>query len=168
MWRGATVARTSRSFGILRNPAYPDCMPAQLSDRLAKAALNDRERRVIARILSALRAELGDDLLALWLYGSRARGEADPDETHHDRRSDVDMIAILDPARNVNAFDWDFTPKLIAAVEAGGDSPSYYSLHIYSADRLRNRRQIRSFFFQEVDRDKLVLAGSALEGPAFQ
>ena len=83
----------------------------------------------------------------MWLYGSRARGEADPAETHPDRRSDIDMIAILDPRRDVSAFHWDFTPKLIDAVVAEGDSPPYYSLQMIDADWLVDRRRIRSFFF---------------------
>lgn len=140
----------------------------QLSEALARAALNDTERRAIARIVEALESDLGDDLLAVWLYGSRARGEADPNETHYDRRSDIDMIAIVDPRRKVSDFRWDFTPKLIALVEAEGDSPPYYSLQIIDADWLVNRRQIRSFFYQEVDRDKIVLAGSDLDGEEYR
>jgi predicted nucleotidyltransferase len=137
-------------------------------DPLADAALNDCERRVIRRIVSFLQAELGADLLAVWLYGSRARGEADPNETHHDRRSDIDMIAIVEPSRDADAFSWELTPRVIEAADAEGDSPAYYSVHVYDADRLRNRRQIRSFFFQEVDRDKIVLAGSDLGDPRFK
>lgn len=138
-------------------------MVSQLPDALAKAALNPTERRAVERIVALLRDELGGDLLAVWLYGSRARGDADPNETHYDRRSDIDMMAIVGPGRDADAFGWDFTPKLIEVVEAEGDSPPYYSLRIYGVDWLRDRRRIRSFFFQEVDRDKLVLAGSALE-----
>jgi predicted nucleotidyltransferase len=140
----------------------------RLDDPLAAAALSERERRVLRRLVGLLRSELGDDLLAVWLYGSRARGEADPEETHHDRRSDIDLMAILSASRDVSAFKWKFTPKLIELVEAEGDSPPYYSLHMYDADRLRDRRRIRSFFFQEVDRDKIVLAGSALDSAEFR
>lgn len=138
-------------------------MATQLDNALAGPALNGTERRAIARIADLLEAELGDDLLALWLYGSRARGEADPNETHYDRRSDIDMMAIVGPARDVSAFSWDFSPKLISAVEAEGDSPPYYSLHFHELAWLIDRRRIRSFFIQEVDRDKIVLAGSGLE-----
>ncbi|MGE5282511.1 MAG: hypothetical protein ACM3N0_09380 [Chloroflexota bacterium] len=138
-------------------------MAVELSAALARAALNETERRAVTRIVALLESELGEDLLAVWLYGSRARGEADPDETHYDRRSDIDMMAIVDPRRDVDSFKWDFTPKMIDAVAAEGDSPPYYSMHMYDADWLRNRRQIRSFFFQEVDRDKIVLAGGDLE-----
>jgi predicted nucleotidyltransferase len=140
----------------------------QLSEALARAALSETERRAITRIVEALRADLGDDLLAVWLYGSRARGEADPNETHYDRRSDIDMIAIVDPPRKASDVSWDFTPKLIELVAAEGDSPAYYSLQIIDAGWLIDRRQIRSFFYQEVDRDKIVLAGSPLDTEEYQ
>jgi len=143
-------------------------MAPRLADALAAAALNETERRAVARIVALLEEGLGEDLLAVWLYGSRARGEADPNETHYDRRSDIDMIAIVDARRDVRAFDWDFMPKLIDAVDAEGDSPPYYSLRFYDADYLRDRRRIRSFFFQEVDRDKIVLAGGDLEGEEYR
>lgn len=143
-------------------------MSAQLSEALAGAALNDTERRVIDRIVEILRVELGEDLLAVWLYGSRARGEADPTETDPDRRSDVDLLVIVDPARDAGEFSWRLTPLVIEAVEAEGDSPVWYSVLVWDADRLRDRRAIRSFFAGEVDRDKIVLAGSALEGADFE
>ena len=143
-------------------------MQAQLDTALAKAALKETERRAIARVVALLEEELGDDLLAVWLYGSRARGEADPDETDFDRRSDIDMMAIVGSGRDAGALSWELTPKLMAAVEAEGDSPPYYSLRFYDADFLRDRRRIRSFFFQEVDRDKLILAGNDLEGDEYR
>jgi predicted nucleotidyltransferase len=143
-------------------------MSSRLTDTLAGAALSDTERRVVERIVSALQQKLGDDLLAVWLYGSRARGEADPTEMDDDRRSDVDMIAIVDPSTGWSTAGGQAVPLVFAAAEAEGDSPAYYSLHVYDADRLRDRRRIRSFFFQEVDRDKLVLAGGGLEGGEYR
>jgi predicted nucleotidyltransferase len=138
-------------------------MASQLSDDLGRTALNPTEHRAVKRIVAALQAELGDDLLAVWLYGSRARGEADPNETHYDRRSDIDMMAILGPRRDADAFKRDFISQMIGIVEAEGDASPYYSLRIYGVEWLRDRRRIRSFFFQEVDRDKIVLAGGDLE-----
>jgi hypothetical protein len=78
------------------------------------------------------------------------------------------MMAIVGPGRDASAFSWEFTPKLIAAVEAEGDSPPYYSLRFCDADWLIDRRRIRSFFFAEVDRDKLVLAGGDLDGGEYR
>lgn len=139
-------------------------MVQPLSDALAAAALNPTERRVLERLVATLRSELGEQLLAIWLYGSRARGEADPTETDPDLRSDIDLLAILAPPRDATAVSWDVQPRLEAIADAEGDSPVYYSLRFFDAEWLRGRREIESFFIQEVDRDKIVLAGSTLEG----
>lgn len=140
----------------------------QLHDALSHAALNETERRVVERLVARLRSELGSNLLAVWLYGSRARGEADPSESDPDRRSDVDLIAILAPGRNATDAAWQVQPQLEAIADAEGDSPVYYSLRFYDAEFLRERRAIRDFFFQEVDRDKLVLAGGDLDGEEYR
>jgi predicted nucleotidyltransferase len=42
---------------------------------LATASLSDAERRALDRFVAAVQRELGDELHAVWLYGSRARGE---------------------------------------------------------------------------------------------
>jgi predicted nucleotidyltransferase len=141
-------------------------MPTQLADALSTAALNQTERRAIARIVDFMRDELGEDLLAVWLYGSRARGEADPSETDPDRRSDVDLIAIVASGRDAGEVSWALRPRWEALVAAEGDSPVYYSLRFYDAEFLRERRAIRDFFFQEVDRDRLILHGDGLPGYA--
>lgn len=41
-------------------------------------------------------------------------------------------------------------------------------MQLHELEWLIDRRRIRSFFFQEVDHDKLVLAGSDLEGEAYR
>jgi predicted nucleotidyltransferase len=138
----------------------------QLDDALAAAALNETERRVVERLVVRLRDELDEDLLAVWLYGSRARGEADPRETDPDRRSDIDLIAIVASGRDAGEASWELRPRWEALVAAEGDSPVYYSLRFYDAEFLRERRAIRDFFFQEVDRDRLILHGDALPGYA--
>lgn len=139
-------------------------MVAHHPDALGEAQLTAVERRVVERLLSSLERELGDDLLAVWLYGSRARGEADLTLTGPDTRSDVDLMVIVAPA----AADWDQMHENSVrlaneAADADGDDPVWYSVLVYDLDRLRDRRQIRSFFIQEVDRDKVVLMGSPLE-----
>jgi predicted nucleotidyltransferase len=127
----------------------------QLDDALAGAVLSDAERRTVQRFVPMLRAELGDDLRAVWLYGSRARGERPHPE------SDVDLMVIAagDCERNRDAA----LGLSAQAAEAEGESPFTYSVHTYTPEWLRGRREIESFFIQEVDRDKIVLDGSALE-----
>lgn len=123
-------------------------------DPLAEALLTESERRVVERFASRLRDELGDDLHALWLYGSRARGEMHAD-------SDVDLLVIADDGRGrCRRTAGDLSE---AAAIAEGESPFTFSVHTHDLQWLRERRAIESFFIQEVDRDKLVLVGSGLE-----
>lgn len=45
---------------------------------------------------------------------------------------------------------------------AEGAEPVYFSVKVQDPEWLRGRRQVESFFIGEVDRDKIVLAGSGL------
>jgi predicted nucleotidyltransferase len=90
----------------------------------------------------------------LWLYGSRARGEI-PREG-----SDVDLLVIAEgdsERRRRLAMDLSETAAL-----AEDQSPFTYSVRVQNEQWLRERREIESFFIGEVDRDKIVLTGSAL------
>lgn len=138
-------------------------MFARSQDALEDAQLTAAERRVVARLLTLLEGELGEHLLAVWLFGSRARREADLTQTHHDRRSDVDLMVVVDPAAGWDPHGSEVIPLINRAAEAEGDDPVWYSVLVYDSARLRERRRIRSFFVQEIDRDKVVLAGSGLE-----
>jgi predicted nucleotidyltransferase len=108
----------------------------------------------VRRFASRLRDALGKDLRALWLYGSRARGEAHAE-------SDVDLLVIADGGRErYQQIAWELSEE---AAIASGESPFLYSVQVHDLEWLRRRREIDSFFIQEVDRDKLVLEGDALE-----
>jgi predicted nucleotidyltransferase len=119
---------------------------------------------VVERLLAWLRVEVGEDLLAVWLFGSRARAEADLDETDPDRRSDVDLMVVVAPATEPSRLKWELSPRLEEIADEEGESPVWFSVLIYDSKRLWERRRIRSFFFQEVDRDKRVLFGDGIEG----
>jgi predicted nucleotidyltransferase len=118
---------------------------------LATASLSDTERRVLERLVQLLKAEFGAHLKAVWLYGSRARGERpEPD-------SDVDLLVVSTRGR----FQDDFCIiKLLSkAAEAEGVNSAFFSPKLYDPELIAQRREIRSFFMQEVDRDKIVLFG---------
>lgn len=138
-------------------------MASQFLDAIAAAPFNEVERRLVARIVAWLQEEAGDDLLAIWLYGSRARGEADPHETDPDRRSDIDMLVVVAAERDEKELGWRSVPAIERMADAEGDSPIYYSVRVIGEAWLRDRRRIQSFFIQEVDHDKLVLAGGGLD-----
>jgi predicted nucleotidyltransferase len=112
------------------------------------------EQRTVARFASRLDNALGGDLRALWLYGSRARGTVHPE-------SDIDLLVIADGGRDrYGRIAGDLSEE---AAIAEGESPFSYSVHVHDPGWVQGRRAIKSFFIQEVDRDKIVLAGSALD-----
>lgn len=120
-------------------------------ETLAQATLTDRERRTLDRFVELLREEFRDELRSVWLYGSRARGEPPRAE------SDIDLIVVTQRAKaEARAPISRLLYKV--AVEQGA-SPAFFSLQVYDPAHVERRREIGSFFFQEVDRDKIVLAG---------
>ncbi|HUB36889.1 MAG TPA: nucleotidyltransferase domain-containing protein [Solirubrobacteraceae bacterium] len=130
-------------------------MATQPADAMAPASLTDDERRMVERLVERLREALGADLHAIWLYGSRARGETPRPE------SDIDLMVIADggdPRYGMRAVE--LVHEVAAAV---GVSPVWYSMFVCDREWLRGRREIRSFFIAEVDRDKIVLHGDRLE-----
>jgi predicted nucleotidyltransferase len=123
---------------------------SRLVPTLEETSLTPTERRTLERFVKLLERELGDDVLGVWLYGSRARGEPPADE------SDIDLIVITPRG-------WDDLSRVMKlmdqAAEAEGAKAAFFSVHVYDPAHIARRREIRSFFIQEVDRDKIVLAG---------
>src|SRR3990170_5955554 len=122
-------------------------MPTTLDSATLEPAL----RHALERGVALLRERLGDDLVAAWLYGSRARGEpARPD-------SDIDLLVITrsDGSRHRRAA----SGAVFDAAQAEGVNPFIFVTHLMDEGRLSQRRRISSFFIQEVDRDKIVLFG---------
>lgn len=124
-----------------------------MADTLAGASLDQLERRTIERFVGLLKDRLGNELIAVWLYGSRARGEPPHDE------SDVDLIVIT---RGGDADRQAVHETMWRAATEEGASPPWYSTQVFDPEYIGERREIRSFYLQEVDRDKIVLYGSAL------
>ncbi len=107
---------------------------------------------MLERLVALLEAEFGDDLRAVWLYGSRARGDTPSED------SDVDLLVV---SRRSSGDDHLRAIELVSEAASGeGENASRFSLKLYSPERVAERRAIRSFFMQEVDRDKIVLSGN--------
>jgi predicted nucleotidyltransferase len=116
-------------------------------------SLEETERRVVERLLELLRAEYARHLRAVWLYGSRARGEPAQED------SDIDLLVVTDGGRE---RDLPRVTRLVAiAAEGEGADPTRFAVHVVDPAWIEERRQIASFFIQEVDRDKVVLEGRA-------
>lgn len=122
---------------------------------LGRASLSTDERTLLERFAARLGDELGDDLDAVWLFGSRARGEGEAPE------SDVDVLVIVGDA------SWDGKSRVhdtltAVARELGLESVGWsFSVHVNDRRWLAQRRSVESFFMAEVDRDKVVVHGSA-------
>ena len=123
---------------------------------LTEAALIADERALLERFTRELQERLGPALHAVWLFGSRARGEAPLREY-----SDVDLLVLVDNAT------WDGKLAVHAALDAaardlGLEALAWsFAIHINTPAWLAQRRAVRSFFIAEVDRDKIVVAGQA-------
>jgi predicted nucleotidyltransferase len=120
---------------------------------LARTSLDPKEQRALERLTRLVEEEFGSHLVGLWLYGSRARGEPPSED------SDVDLLLVSSRGRrddDLRAIELAFE-----AAEAEGLNPMLFSIKLYSPERLAQRRSIESFFIQEVDRDKIVLAGKS-------
>lgn len=118
---------------------------------LAATSLRTDERVLVDRYVQELRRRLGSELHGVWLFGSRARGE-EPGED-----SDVDLVVFVDDA----CLDARMAVRMVVdevARELGMDALAwYFSVHVHTLDWLAQRREIRSFFVAELDRDKVVL-----------
>jgi predicted nucleotidyltransferase len=120
-----------------------------------ETSLSPSERALLERFAAELRAQLGEGLHAVWLFGSRARGEP---PAHED--SDVDLLVLVDDA------SWDEKLRIqrlladVAEELSLGGLEIWFAVHIQTPEWLEGRRAIKSFFIAEVDRDKVVVEGS--------
>jgi predicted nucleotidyltransferase len=122
---------------------------------LTEPSLRTAEQALLGRYVQELRLRLGDELHGVWLFGSRARGE-EPGED-----SDIDLVVFVKDA----SWDGRMSVRLMldeVARELGMNALAwYFSVHVHTLDWLAQRREIRSFFVAELDRDKIVLYGDA-------
>jgi predicted nucleotidyltransferase len=122
----------------------------------SQSGLSVDESAVLERFVAILEARLGNRLQSVWLFGSRARGDIDRSDD-----SDVDLLVIADDA------SWQSKVEIHSALDAAAHELAMvrvawaFSVHVQTPDWLRRRREIRSFFIAEVDRDKIVLSGQA-------
>jgi predicted nucleotidyltransferase len=120
---------------------------------LAQTSLASDERALVERFVDDLGARLGDHLHAVWLFGSRARGEQRRQE------SDVDVLVLVDDA------SWDGRMMVREMLDDAARElrlealPWSFSVHVHTPAWLAGRREIGSFFVAELDRDRVILSG---------
>ena len=141
---GLTACKRDRSADF--RPPYTAVMASV--DSLEGTTLSEVERRTLSRFLGLLEERLGHDLVDVWLYGSRARGEPRREE------SDVDVMVVTRRGDE----DWDLVNRALwQAAQDEGASSFWFSFQLFDPEWLEGRRRIKSFYIQEVDRDKVDL-----------
>ncbi len=123
---------------------------------LTQSSLLPDEQALIELFVEELEGSLHEELHAVWLFGSRARGEPPSEE------SDVDLLVLVEDA------SWDGRMRVRslldqAAAKLGLQTLTWsFSVHVHSPLWLAQRREIKSFFIAELDRDKITCAGSGV------
>jgi predicted nucleotidyltransferase len=113
-------------------------------------SLSPQERALLERFAGELRSQSDNPLHAVWLFGSRARGESPSEE------SDVDVLVL------VNDDSWEAKERIHDTLQATARALRLqsltwsFSIHIHTPGWLAQRREIQSFFIAEVDRDKVA------------
>lgn len=117
---------------------------------LDETSLNPQERLLLERFAGELRSQGENPLHAVWLFGSRARGESPSED------SDVDVLVLVEDD------SWEAKERIHDILQAAARALSLqpltwsFSIHIHTPQWLVQRREIRSFFIAEVDRDKVA------------
>lgn len=112
--------------------------------------MSPQERALLECFAEDLRRQNENPLSVVWLFGSRARGETPAED------SDVDVLVLVEDD------SWEAKSRIhdtlrAAARALGVESLTWsFSVHIHTPQWLEHRREIRSFFIAEVDRDKVA------------
>ncbi len=109
------------------------------------ASLSEQEVAALDAYATALQAHLSDRLVDLWLFGSRARGDAHPG-------SDIDVLVVLDDpdaqalsdARALG-FDMLLTHDIFLSIRA------------MSKQQLQELAELGSLFYRNLMRDSISL-----------
>ncbi len=107
--------------------------------------LNIQEQIVIKTFLHRIEAEMGDQLLAVYLFGSRARGDAQPD-------SDIDLAVLLKES----------TPEIRKAIhylaaDVWLENGLFISTRVWSQSHWQRHAEIQSRLYRNIQREGIDL-----------
>jgi predicted nucleotidyltransferase len=118
---------------------------------LESTSLRADEQALVERFGSELHERLSDHFHGIWLFGSRARGEQPSEE------SDVDVLVLVDDASWDGRMDVRKMLDDVAHELSMEALPWSFSVHVHTPRWLAERREIKSFFIAELDRDKVLV-----------
>ena len=107
--------------------------------------LNDIESRVVDSFVKELREKLGDELLSIRLFGSRARGDFSED-------SDIDLFVLV---REKTPALRDILAETATEYDIEHGLP--LSIVLYDLLEYGKNKELGSFFFESVEREGITV-----------
>lgn len=122
-----------------------------MKDVLGENRITDREQEAIRAFVKRLGTKFGDQVLSIQLFGSRARGEAQPD-------SDMDIVVIVD----------HLGPELrksirFMAVDVWLEYGIYISTRVWSLGHWRELERLQTNLYKILQQDGIELLASAAQ-----
>ena len=107
--------------------------------------LSKTESEVIRSFVADLREKLGGEIVSVWLFGSKARGDSQQD-------SDIDIFILVK----------EKTPHIrdrVAGIAADYDIEHGLPLStvVYDLFEYQKNKELGSFFFESVEREGIIL-----------
>ncbi len=109
------------------------------------AHLTERERQIVTEFVRRLHQQFEEQLLSAVLFGSRARGDAEPD-------SDMDLLVVL---RQLNHETRKAVRYLAADLWLTHDV--YLSTRVYSAAEWARLQDMNTLLYRNIRRDGIEL-----------
>jgi predicted nucleotidyltransferase len=107
--------------------------------------LTDKERQGVTEFVRKARQRFDDQLVSIVLFGSRARGEAEPD-------SDMDVLVVMTSAEP------EIRRKVrYLAVEVWLEHGIYLSTRVWSQVHWRKLEELQTMLYQNIRRDGINL-----------
>jgi len=106
--------------------------------------LTEKESKVISSFIKDLREKVGDDIVFIKLFGSKARGD-------FDKNSDIDIFILVKRKKGVRDQISDISAEYFFET----DIP--ISTVVYSVFEYKKNKALGSFFFENVEKEGVTL-----------
>lgn len=107
--------------------------------------LNQAEKKAITSFVTELKKKLGDDLVAIRLFGSKVRGDFKGD-------SDIDIFITV---KEKNQIIRDILSEIEVDWDIKYNIP--ISTVLYSLSEYEKNKELKSFFFENVEKEGIML-----------
>ena len=116
-----------------------------MKDQSAATSLDQNDRQAIQILTERLAQTLSDQILATTLFGSKARGDADPE-------SDIDILVII------QSEDWQIVRKIRQiGARVSLEQNVLFNMHVVDRAQWAEMERAKSTYWRNVQRDGIKL-----------